>query len=65
MITARNIELLEYVQRRATKVVKGLENKNYDKQLRELGAVQSGEKEAEGRNDQSLKLPERRLHQGE
>jgi len=32
-----DIELLVRVQRRATKMVKGLENKSYQKRLRELG----------------------------
>ena len=52
----KDMDLLEQVQRRATKMIRGLEHLCYEDRLR-VGVVQLGEEKAPGRPYSSLPVP--------
>ena len=47
-LTTNNTELLELVQRKTTKLVKGMENEMYEEQLGEMGLLSLEEKGLKG-----------------
>ena len=55
----RDIEMLECIQRRATKTIQGMEHVSYKDRLRG-GAVHPGEEKAPGRPESSLSVSKRR-----
>lgn len=61
LLYRREAELLEHVQGGATKLVKELGNKMYEKQQRELGLFNLEKKEAKQRPRKSLHLSERKF----
>jgi len=54
----KNMDLLERVQRRATKMIRGMEHLSCEKKAERVGAVQPGEEKAAGRPYCSLPVAE-------
>jgi len=54
----KDMELLEWVQRKATKMIQGLENLCCEGKAERVGAIQPGEEKAAGRPYSSLPVPE-------
>ncbi|GAB0208508.1 hypothetical protein GRJ2_003316500 [Grus japonensis] len=60
----KDMELLERVQRRATKLMGGLEHLSYEDRLRELGLFSLEKRRLQGRPNCSLPVPEGGLQEG-
>ncbi|CAM5164912.1 unnamed protein product [Eretmochelys imbricata] len=60
----KDVEKLERVQRRATKMIRGLEHMTYEERLRELGLFSLRKRRISGGFDSCFQLPERGFQRG-